>query len=225
MRFEVGMWVTCLYQFKDFLTKVESFNRPNNWHITFPSRFLTSPEVIHYQNAVQQLQLGIRDGGSGCYRNAPLIAAASYSALTVTINWLHKHPIAFSWLQQPLLQALCFFCKSEYYFPPSMESPRGYQQALLLIFGTSKRYLYRYFHHKLSLTGQHISFQRKAIFGLHIKQQMVPQFTRHLTVLQQQRFHSMAWHALQLSQSSHLLPDKTPASNLWQWSTSLLSLT
>ncbi len=48
-------------------------------------------------------------GGSGCFRNAPLIAAASYSTLAVTINWLHTHPIAFTWLQQPLLQTLVSF--------------------------------------------------------------------------------------------------------------------
>jgi hypothetical protein len=29
--------------------------------------------------------------------------------LTNTINWLHKHPIAFNWLQQPLLQTLVSF--------------------------------------------------------------------------------------------------------------------
>ena len=51
------------------------------------------------------------------------------------------------------------------------------------------------------------------------------QFTRHITVLQQQRFHSIARHTLQLSSSSHLVSDDRPASNLWQCSTSLFSLT
>ena len=75
----------------------------------FPADFQTSPEAPHYQRAIQQLRLGIRDGGSGCFRNAPLIAATSYSALAVTINWLHTHPIAFTWLQQPLLQTVVSF--------------------------------------------------------------------------------------------------------------------
>ena len=75
----------------------------------FPADFQTSPEAPHYQRAIQQLRLGIRDGGSGCFRNAPLIAAASYSALAATINRLHTHPIAFTWLQQPLLQTLVSF--------------------------------------------------------------------------------------------------------------------
>jgi hypothetical protein len=67
----------------------------------FPADFLTCPETSHYQQAINQLRLGIRDGGSGCFRNEPLIAAASYSALAVTIKWLHKHPIEFTWLAQP----------------------------------------------------------------------------------------------------------------------------
>jgi hypothetical protein len=31
----------------------------------FPADFQTSPEALHYQRAIQQLRLGIRDGGSG----------------------------------------------------------------------------------------------------------------------------------------------------------------
>ena len=56
------------------------------------------------------------------------------------------------------------------------------------------------------------------------KKQLVTQFTRHLTVPQQQRYHSTAQHTLQLSQSSRLLPDKKSASDVWQCSTSLFSL-
>ena len=57
------------------------------------------------------------------------------------------------------------------------------------------------------------------------KKQLVAQFTRHLTVRQQQRFHSIARHTLQLSETSHLLSDEKSVSNLWQCSTSLFSLT
>jgi hypothetical protein len=71
----------------------------------FSTDFLSSPEAIPFQKAIQQLLLGIRDGRSGCNSKAPLIVASSYSALAVIINWLHKHPIALSWLQQPLLQS------------------------------------------------------------------------------------------------------------------------
>jgi hypothetical protein len=42
--------------------------------------------------------LGILDGGSGCLKNVPIIATASYGALATTIKWLHTHPIEFSWL-------------------------------------------------------------------------------------------------------------------------------
>jgi hypothetical protein len=78
-------------------------------HFIFQPIFQTSPEALHYERAIQQARLGIRDGGSGCFRNAPLVAAASYSALAVTINWLHKHPIAFNWLQQHFLQTRVSF--------------------------------------------------------------------------------------------------------------------
>jgi hypothetical protein len=68
-------------------------------------------------------------------------------------------------------------------------------------------------------------FPTQGDFGRHIKKQLVAQFTRHLTVLQQQRFHSIARYTLHLSLSSHLVSDDRPASNLWQCSTSLFSLT
>jgi hypothetical protein len=68
-------------------------------------------------------------------------------------------------------------------------------------------------------------FPTQGDFGRHIKNQLVAQFTRHLTVLQQQQFHSIARHTLQLSETSHLLSDEKPVSNLWQCSTSLFSLT
>jgi hypothetical protein len=42
----------------------------------FPASFQTSQEALHYERAIQQLRLGIRDRGSGCFRNAPLVAAA-----------------------------------------------------------------------------------------------------------------------------------------------------
>jgi hypothetical protein len=46
--------------------------------------------------------LGVRNGGSGCSENVPIIAAASYGALAKTIKWLHTHPIEFLWLPQQL---------------------------------------------------------------------------------------------------------------------------
>ena len=190
----------------------------------FPADFQTSPEAPHYQRAIQQLRLGIRDGGSGCFRNAPLIAAASYSALAVTINWLHTHPIAFTWIQQPLIQTLVSFVNpnivslQQWNLPVATTSPspdiRDKQSLPLQIPSPDV----------ISAWPAHL-FPTQGDFGRHIKKQLVDQFTRHLTVLQQQRFHSIARHTLQLSPSSHLMPDERPVSNLWQCSTSLFSLT
>ena len=190
----------------------------------FPDNFRTSEEALNYERAIQQLRLGIRDGGSGCFRNAPLAAAASYSALAVTISWLHKHQIAFNWLQQPLLQTLVSFVNpniislQQWNLPVATISPSPDirdKQSLPLQIPSSDI---------ISDWPAHL-FPTKGDFGRHIKKQLVAQFTRHLTVLQQQRFHSIARHTLQLSLSSHLVSDDRPASNLWQCSTSLLSLT
>jgi hypothetical protein len=190
----------------------------------FPANFRSSQEALHYERAIQQLRLGIRDGGSGCFRNAPLVAAASYSALAVTITWLHKHPIAFNWQQQPLLQTLVSFENSniislqQWNLPVATISPspeiRDKQSLPLQIPSPSV----------ISDWPAHL-FPTQGDFGRHIKKQLVAQFTRHLTVPQQQRFHSIARHTLQLSSSSHLMSDDRPVSNLWQCSTSLFSLT
>ena len=59
-------------------------------------------------------------------------------------------------------------------------------------------------------------FPHTSRFWLLNKKQLVNQFTRRLTVPQQQRFHSVARHTLQLSKCSHLLPEDKPVANLWQ---------
>jgi hypothetical protein len=188
----------------------------------FPASFRTSEEAPCYERAIQQLRLGIRDGGSGCFRNAPLVAAASYNALAVTISWLHKHQIAFNWLQKPLLQTLVSFVN------PNITSLQPWKLPVATISPSPD------IRDKQSLPLQIPSpdiisdwpahlFPTQGDFGSHIKKQLVAQFTRHLTVLQQQQFHSIARHTLQLSLSSHLVSDDRPASNLWHCSTSLFS--
>jgi hypothetical protein len=165
--------------------------------------------------------LGIRDGGSRCFQNEPLIAAASYSALAVTIKWLHKHPIEFTWLAQPLLQTLHFFIN------PNITSLQQWNLQVATVNPSPDT------RDKNTIPLQIPSptiisewpthlFPTQGDFGRHIKKQLVTQFTRHLTVLQQQRYHSIARHTLQLSQSSHLLPNTKPAPNLWQCSTSFI---
>ncbi len=33
----------------------------------FPANFRTNPEALHYERAIQQVRLGLGDGGSGCF--------------------------------------------------------------------------------------------------------------------------------------------------------------
>jgi len=94
----------------------------------FPADFLTCPETSHYQQAINQLRLGIRDGGSGCFRNKPLIAAASYSALAVTIKWLHKTPNRVHLACTTIITDPSFLHKPEHYIATAMESPSSYSQ-------------------------------------------------------------------------------------------------
>ena len=53
--------------------------------LQFPNDFhQTNSET--YNSALRQLRLGIRDGGSGCYRNEPLLSVAQYSTVSATLN-------------------------------------------------------------------------------------------------------------------------------------------
>jgi hypothetical protein len=98
-------------------------------------------------------------------------AAASYSALAVAINWFNAHPIAFTWLQQPLLQTLVSFVTpnivslQQWTLPVVTTSP---SRRLLLIFVTSKRCPCRYLLRvqMLSQIGRDISFQHRVILAV-----------------------------------------------------------
>jgi hypothetical protein len=170
--------------------------------------------------ALKQMRLGIRDGGSGCFKNVPIIAAASYSALATTIKWLHTHPIEFPWLPQPLSQVLGSF------LAPNIISLQQWNLPVAVTCPTSD------ICDKMTLPLQIPSpqclidwpqrlFPTQGDFGRHIKKQLVSQFLRPLTVPEKQRFTSIARHTLKLSLSSHLLPSQAQPTNLWQCSTSL----
>jgi len=70
----------------------------------FWADLLQFPDDFHqancemYKSALRQLRLGIRDGGSGCYRNEPLLSVTQYSTLSATIKWCAQHPANFTWL-------------------------------------------------------------------------------------------------------------------------------
>jgi len=70
----------------------------------FWADLLQFPDDFHrtncgrYKSALQQLRLGIRDGGSGCYRNEPLLSVAQYSTVSATLKWCTRHPVNFTWL-------------------------------------------------------------------------------------------------------------------------------
>ena len=178
----------------------------------------------HYERALQQLRLGIRDGGCGCFRNGPIIAAASYGAMATTLQWLHKHPIDFSWLPQPLSQTLSSFLTPNIYslqqwnLPVASISPSSdiRDKRTLLLQIPSPQCITTWPPHLFPTQGD---------FGRHIKKQQVTQFARHLSPHQNERYRAVARHTLHLPQSSHLLSNEGIASNLWQCSTSLFSLT
>ena len=65
--------------------------------LQFPDDFQRTNRVM-YKSALQQHRLGIRDGGSGCYRNEPLLSVAQYSTFSVTLKWCAQHPVTFTWL-------------------------------------------------------------------------------------------------------------------------------
>jgi hypothetical protein len=65
--------------------------------LQFPDDFHQANREM-YKSALQQLRLGIRDGGSGCYRNEPLLSVTQYSTLSATLKWCAQHPANFTWL-------------------------------------------------------------------------------------------------------------------------------
>jgi hypothetical protein len=198
-------------------------------NLQFPVDFQTCPESLHYQRALQQMRLGVRDGGSGCFKNVPIIAAASYGALATTIKWLHTHPIEFSWLPQQLSLTLGSF------LAPNIISLQQWNLPVAVTCPSSdifdKKTLPLQIPSLQCLTDWPDKlFPSQGDFGRHIKKQLVSHFLLPLTVPQKQRFKSIARHTLQLSPASHLLPSQltesqAPSTNLWQCSTSLFSLT
>ncbi len=64
--------------------------------LLFPtdSSYTTNQIATSYINALQQIRLGIRDGGCGCYNNQHFVHAVYYTSVADTIQWLQRstHP-------------------------------------------------------------------------------------------------------------------------------------
>ena len=73
----------------------------NLWAHTllFPQDYAQSSTAQHNLQALRQYRLGIREGGTGCFRLSDIIHSAYFSALAETIYWLKEHPIDLPWLQ------------------------------------------------------------------------------------------------------------------------------
>ena len=84
----------------------ESVDKFWAYTLRFPSDYENHQEATSYLKALQQIRLGIRDGGCGCYYNKHIIHAAYYSSVADTIQWLHKHPIKLPSLQNSLTETL-----------------------------------------------------------------------------------------------------------------------
>ena len=135
-----------------------------------------------------------------------------------------QHPIDFPWLPQPLPQTISSF------LTPNIHSLQQWNLPVASISPSpdirDKRTLPLQIPSPqcIATWPPHL-FPTQGDFGRHIKKQLVTQFTRHLSSHQNERYRAVARQTLQLSPSSHLLPTDGTASNLWQCSTSLFSLT
>ena len=58
--------------------------------LDFPHDFASCQEGPHYTRALQQVRLGIKQGGYGLTSAALIIPAASYSAICAFTRWLHE---------------------------------------------------------------------------------------------------------------------------------------
>ena len=73
--------------------------------LQFPADFDSEANGV-YKRALHQIRFGIRDGGSGCYRNEPFLDAAQYCTLARTLKWCAEHPVSFPWLSIPVTDIL-----------------------------------------------------------------------------------------------------------------------
>ena len=199
----------------------------NLWAHTllFPQDYAQSSTAQHYLQALRQYRLGIREGGTGCFRLSDIIHSAYFSALADTIYWLKEHPIDLPWLQIPLTDTLRTL------LTPTMVNLQQ-QTELQIATECPPTTIQRKQDLPLRIPSpscipdwpQHL-FPRQGDFARHIKRQQHERFRTSLSSEQAAKFNAIGRHTVTLHKRSHLLTDRTPRTQLWQCSTSLFSLT
>ena len=196
----------------------------------FWADLLQFPDDFHrtncgrYKSALQQLRLGIRDGGSGCYRNEPLLSVAQYSTVSATLKWCTRHPVNFTWLPVSIDEIL----------KQSLQTvvPHVQQWGLRVAEAMPSSDVRNKKDIPLQIPSpdmvqawpDHL-FPTRGDFGRHIKSQLRRIFTESLHPRDLQRYQSVVRHKVGTHQRSHLQTESGNARGaLWQCSTSLFSL-
>ena len=198
----------------------------NFWAETleFPADFERDQGQV-YKKALDQIRLGIRDGGCGCPRNELFLDAAQYSALAETVFWCKDHNIDFPWLHNPIREILKDRVEQNitklktWNFQVATALPSdnlGRKQALPLQLPPSS----------LIENWPRNLFPTQGDLSRHIKKQVTQQFTDSLTNDERSRFQAVARQTVKLHPKSILQSSSNSASvKLWQCSTSLFALT
>ncbi len=149
----------------------------------FPPDFSTNQHAPLYNNALQQICLGIRD--EGCYNKEHFIYVACFFSVTGSIQWLQSYHLPPTWLQHPLPQTL------KAMRAPSIEQLQRWNFPLLQLPPvpqriTAKRPAFHWlFPHHNAFQLSLLSFPHSRVFGSHINAQLKTAFFN--TISQPQR--------------------------------------
>jgi hypothetical protein len=190
----------------------------------FPTDYKTNQYASSYTNALQQIRLGIRDGGCGCYHNKHFVHAAYYTSVADTIQWLQPHPLNPTWLCHPISQTLDRMLDSSIHQLQLWNIPLA--ETLPPVETRTKTVL------PLAIPVQPIIptwrkelFPTQGDFGRHIKKQLKTVFLNNIAYSQRNRVQAVGRNQFKLHKRSHLNSTQPAISQLWQCSTSLFSLT
>ena len=198
--------------------------------LQFPQNYQTSPFQREYSNAIAQIRLGIREGGCGCMRNAPILAAAHYSALAQFAFWMDEHLLQFPWtseiringtlhsgLANEISKDITQLMRWEIplaHSPPESDSSQVQKIPLCIpMCNTILRW------------PQHL-FPTQREFCYHIKQQLRKSLYLALSSQEQKRLDSVSRSCVSLSRNSHLSSSVTAGkSQMFQCPMALFALT
>lgn len=190
--------------------------------LQFPADFQSEANGV-YKRALHQIRFGIRDGGSGCYRNEPFLDAAQYCTLARTLKWCAEHPVSFPWLSIPVtdilrqkLQEAADRLKT-WGLPVAQTLPRPEQNKRDLPLQIPAPNL-------VAEWPDHL-FPTRGDFGKHIKSKLKAHFKATLQISDLRRYSAVCRQQLRTHKKSHLQSESENARGpLWQCSTSLFSL-